>query len=277
MRPTNLYGDVTTSALFWSNSTLPKWTQPELYSLTHLLVWGDPKRFCRDVAFLLILPEEGIAGERVYGLVMVWVHPYEARLSTIDDVVRKLTLLASAGPNWPYVFVQFNGDACHMPLLKEGHLSTMVEGMPSNIPCGKIHQFEVCQLLYSEAWVGYPNGLNGCLVPVITTLPKSISHSMTMLDDEPTLLQVDISQFTMDRHESKTSFLGGALTATSHTCPAMVPPPRWRAKSAWPWRSVNSYHGWLWTSLVKHWGVPHRPTQFNSHMLRECSILRWKP
>ena len=46
-------------------------TQPGLSSLTHLLVWGDPKRFCSDMAFLLILPEEGIAGERVYGLAMV--------------------------------------------------------------------------------------------------------------------------------------------------------------------------------------------------------------
>ena len=46
-------------------------TQPGLSSLTHLLAWGDPKRFCSDVAFLLILPEEGVAGERVYGLTMV--------------------------------------------------------------------------------------------------------------------------------------------------------------------------------------------------------------
>ena len=33
-------------------------------------------------------------------------------------------------------------------------------------------------------------------------------------------------------------------------------PPRQRAKSAWPWRSVNSYHGQLWTPPAKHWGVP---------------------
>ena len=80
-------------------------TQPELSSLTCLLVWGDPERFCSNVAFLLILPEEGIAGERVYGLAMVWVHPYQVRVSTIADAVRKLTFLASAGPNWPYAFV----------------------------------------------------------------------------------------------------------------------------------------------------------------------------
>ena len=50
-------------------------TQSELTSLTSLKAWGDDERFCSDVAFLLVLPREGIAGERVYGLVMVWVHP----------------------------------------------------------------------------------------------------------------------------------------------------------------------------------------------------------
>ena len=93
-------------------------TQPQLSSLTCLLVWGDPKRFHSNVAFLLILPKEGIAGECVYGLAMVWVHPYQARVFTIDDAVRKLTLLASARPNWPYAFLQFNRDGHHMPLPK---------------------------------------------------------------------------------------------------------------------------------------------------------------
>ena len=201
-------------------------TQPKLSSLTCLLVWGDPKRFHSDVAFLLILPKEGIAKERVYGLTMVWVHPYQARVSIIGYTARKLILLTSSRPNWPYTFVWFNGDACHMPLPKEGHLSALTEGMPSNIPWRRIHQLEVHQLLHSEARVVYPKGLNGCLVPVITTLPKSLSHGMTMLNDEPTLLQVDISHFTMEGHGSKTPFLGGGSTSTSPTHPAMVPPPK---------------------------------------------------
>ena len=133
-------------------------TQPGLSCLTHLLVWGDPKRFHSDVAFLLILPKEGIAGGRVYGLAMVWVHPYQARVSTIDDAARKLALPASSGPDWPYAFMWFNRDAHHMPLPKEGHLSAMMEGTPSNIPCRRICQLEVCQLLHSEAQVVYPQG-----------------------------------------------------------------------------------------------------------------------
>ena len=40
-------------------------TQSELASLTHLKVWGHPKIFCSDITFLLVLPKEGAAGERV--------------------------------------------------------------------------------------------------------------------------------------------------------------------------------------------------------------------
>ena len=150
----------------------------------------------------------------MYGLTMAWVLPYQARVSTMDDVARKLTLLASSGPDWSYAFVWFNRDTHDVPLPKEGHLSAMLEGTPSNIPCRRICQLEVCQLLHSEAQVVYPKGLNGCLVPPITSLPKSLSHSATMLNDKPTLLQVDLSQFTMEGCKSKAPFLGGSSTST---------------------------------------------------------------
>ena len=89
-------------------------TQLELTSLTHLKAWGDPQRFCSDVAFLLVLPKEEAVGERVYGLTMVWVYPYQARVSTIDDMARQLTQLSSTGPNWPNSLVQLNGDVCQI-------------------------------------------------------------------------------------------------------------------------------------------------------------------
>ena len=38
-------------------------TQSELASLTHLKAWGEPKKFCSNVAFLLVLPKEGVVGE----------------------------------------------------------------------------------------------------------------------------------------------------------------------------------------------------------------------
>ena len=55
---------------------------------------------------------------------------------------------------------------------------------------------------------------------------QSLSHSATMLDNKPTLLQVDLSQFTMEGQELKALFLGGGLTSTSPTHLAMMPPPK---------------------------------------------------
>ena len=77
-------------------------TQSELTSLTCLKALGDAEKFCSDVAFLLVLPKEGAAEERVYRLTMVWVHLYQAKVSTIDGTAKQLTQLASTGPDWPY-------------------------------------------------------------------------------------------------------------------------------------------------------------------------------
>ena len=96
---------------------LPTW--PNWGSLP-LLAWRHgvtPEKFCSDVAFLLVLPEEGAVGERMDGLAMVWVHPYQARVSTIDDVAKQLSQLASTGPNWPYT-LWLNGDATTCPSLQ---------------------------------------------------------------------------------------------------------------------------------------------------------------
>ena len=76
-------------------------TQLELASLTHLKVWHDPQKFCSYVTFLLVLPKEGVVGERVYGLTRVWVHPYQARVSMIGDAAKQLAQLASTGPDRP--------------------------------------------------------------------------------------------------------------------------------------------------------------------------------
>ena len=229
-------------------------TQPELSSLTHLLVWGDPKRFHSNVSFLLNFPKRVLQREGVWACYGV-APPISCQSLHHRWCSKKLILLASSKPNWPYAFVQFKGDTHHMPLTEEGHLSTMMEEMPSNIPCRRICQLEVHQLLHSDNWIVYPKGLNRCLVPVITTVPKSLSHGVTMFDKEPTLLQVDISQFMMEGHKSKTPF-------SVVVQPLLLPhvllwclPPRQRVKSVWPWRSLNSYLRWLWTPLVKHWGV----------------------
>ena len=98
----------------------------------------------------------------MYRLTMVWAHPYQARVSTLGTAAKKLTQLASTGPNWSYTLVQLNGDTCHVLLPKEGHLSVLVEKGTSHAPCRRIKQLEVCQLLGSGSQVVYPKGLNGC-------------------------------------------------------------------------------------------------------------------
>ena len=80
---------------------------------------------------------------------MVWVHPYQARVSTIDDATKQLAQWASTGPNWSYALVQPNGDAHHVSLPTEGHVSVMAEGNTSNVPYRKICQLKVHQLLGS--------------------------------------------------------------------------------------------------------------------------------
>ena len=121
--------------------------QSELSSLTGSGAWGDAKKFCSDLAYLLVSPEKATEGEMVFGLAMVWVHPYQACISTLDEVARKLTLLTASQENWAYTFVRFNEDAQHDPLPKEGHLSAIIEGTPSRNACGHLCQLEVCLLL----------------------------------------------------------------------------------------------------------------------------------
>ena len=157
--------------------------------------------------------------------------------------------LASTGPYWPYALVQFNGVANHVPLCTEGHLSIMTEGNTSNAPCRKIYQLEIHQLLSSDSWLVYPEGLNRCQVPVVTSLPESLSNGMTLLKDKPTFPQVDLSQSITKGQESKAPSLGGGLSPPLAASPTRALPPRQRAKSAWPWRSANYYWGQFWILL----------------------------
>ena len=71
-------------------------THLELSSLTSLKAWEDVK-FHSDVAFLLVLTEEGTVGDRVYGFSMIWVNPYQAQVSTMEEEVKQVTALVSTG------------------------------------------------------------------------------------------------------------------------------------------------------------------------------------
>ena len=146
--------------------------------------WEDAEKFCSDVTFLLVLTKEGAARDRIYDLSMIWVNPYQARVSTMEEAVKQLTALVSTGPNWPYTLVQLKGDTHHAPLPREGHLGALVEGT-SSAACRKVSQLEVHHLLSSSSQVTYPVGLNGCEVPVIVPLPKSQAKGQTCLEANP--------------------------------------------------------------------------------------------
>ena len=105
----------------------------------------------------------------------------------MEEVVKQLTALVSTGPDWPYALVWLNGDACHMPLPREGHLSILVEGGTSSAACRR-----VSQLLSSGSQVIYPVGLNGCEVPVIASPPKPLAKGTNLLGGKPIYLKVDI-------------------------------------------------------------------------------------
>ena len=46
------------------------------------------------------ITQKAIMGEMVFGLAVVWVHPYPACISTLDEVAEKLNLLTTSGKNW---------------------------------------------------------------------------------------------------------------------------------------------------------------------------------
>ena len=194
-------------------------TYSELSSLTSLNAWGDVEKFYSDMTYLLVSAEDGIMSDRVYGFSTMWVNPYQARVSTVEEADRQLTALVSSGPNWPYTLVQLNGDTCHAPLPWEGHLSVQPEGDTSSATCRRVIQLEVGQLLNSGLQVIYPVGLNGCEAPMIASLPESLARGTDLFGGKPIYLKVGILQPTPEGQEPK------ALPLSGHSSPIQVPNP----------------------------------------------------
>ena len=107
----------------------------------------------------------------------------------MEEAVKQITALVSTGSDWPYALVWLNGDACHVPLHREGYLSTLVEGGTSSATCRKVSQVEVCQLLSLISQVIYPVGLNRCEVPMIASPPKSLAKGTNLLGGKSILLK----------------------------------------------------------------------------------------
>ena len=83
-------------------------TRSELLALSHTGAWGNIEKPKHDMAFLSIALDKAIEGERVFGLVAVWVHPHQACLSSLDEAAWKIALLNDTGSDWAYAFVWLN-------------------------------------------------------------------------------------------------------------------------------------------------------------------------
>ena len=139
----------------------------------------------------------------MFCLTMVWAHPYQPHLSSMDEMAKKLILLVNSTDNWAYTFVWLNEDAQHVPLPKKGHPSTMINGTPSRNMCRHLCQLEVHQLLQCGDRVAYPKGLNGSLEPVLTSLSGALVQGMNTLGEpahEPSFLSVDLPWLTLRDH-----------------------------------------------------------------------------
>ena len=81
-------------------------------------------------------------------------------------------LLVDIGTDWPYAFVWLNHAISHAPLTNEGHVSAMMDGVPSMDTCGWLHQLQVHKLLQHKGKVVCPEGLNGELEALQFTFPE---------------------------------------------------------------------------------------------------------
>ena len=187
---------------------------------------SDLEKFRSDIAFFLVLTEECTVGDRVYGLSTMWVNPYQARVTTVKEAVKQLAPLIPTGSDWLYALVWLNADACHVPLPRERHLRILMEGGTSSAACRWISQLDVHQLLSLGSQVVYPEGLNGCEIPVITYPPKSLAKGMTMLRGEPIYLLVDILQSASKGQESKAPSSSSHSIPILTTSPIRAPPPK---------------------------------------------------
>ena len=191
---------------------LPSHSQVELSSLNSLKAWGKGQKLCHDIAFLLVLVDKEVTEDRRYGLSTVWVNPSQARVSSMEEEVGKLTAHASWGSNWPYALVQLHEGTHHVPLPKEGHLGILPQRVTEATPCGWISQLEICQLLIASPQFIYPIGLNRYNEPIITSLLEPLASGISLTAGEPAYLEIDIPPPMVEEPDQKVPPLGEVST-----------------------------------------------------------------
>ena len=115
---------------------LPYHTAGELLSISHLKVWGDTQKPQDSMAYLLVKVEDALE-VKGYGTALVWISPYQAWASTMEEALEILSTCISHGPNWLYVLTQLYEGTNHVPLPKDKHLGVLPQGKAES-PCGWI-------------------------------------------------------------------------------------------------------------------------------------------
>ena len=149
----------------------------ELYALSQAGAWGKVENPSMIWHFFLIALDKTTKGQRVFCLVAVCTHQHQAHHHSHGDAACKLALLINIGSDWTYAFALHSEAILHTPLSSKGHISVMIDGMPSMNACGCLSQLEVCKLLQCGDQVVCPKGLIGELEPMRFTLANMpMSH-----------------------------------------------------------------------------------------------------
>ena len=176
------------------------------------------------MAYVLLVPLQEAEEEKRFGLAGVWVHPNQILLPSLEEAVKKLTLLISTKEGWYYALVQVNEDAQHLPLSDARHISILVDETPSRSSCGCLSQMEACQLFHSGWVVICPGGLNGGLEPVWVTLLKLPLWEMGSTSKD-TQLQITLPRTTQGDSPEAVPLQSSTLVSSPHSiteCPSKV-------------------------------------------------------
>ena len=86
---------------------------------------------------------------RCYGISLVWVHPNQVKVATIEEAVENLTSYTSSGVDWPYALAQLCEDPHHAPLPKNKHLGILLQGKAQETFYGQMSRCGLGAILLS--------------------------------------------------------------------------------------------------------------------------------
>ena len=100
----------------------------------------------------------------------------------------------------------------------------MSQGEVEETSRGQISQLNIYQLLSASPQVIYPSGLNGHDKPIITTLPEPLSSSKSVIANEHSYLEIDIS--SKREWDTKALLIGEASIILKTAPPKSSPEPK---------------------------------------------------